>query len=412
MRLSSITPKIILDSRLEKTIEVSLTSGNFESKASVPCGKSKGEFEAFCHTAERSVELISEITPKFLKEDFQDQSAFDSLLLTIDGTENKSKLGVNVILSLSIAFCRLFAKANNFELYQLVAQLSESKPKNFPLVFFNLINGGLHVPRSFCPLPFQEYLLIPKSTSPKLSLELTNSFIEVLKQGIIDSGLGINYGDEGGFIISGEDPEIGFQHFHETVVSNKELFLDKVYFGLDVASSSLWRKEKSDYGWDNGLVQCQWSSEQLSDVYFNLATKYPLLSIEDPFEQNSWEQWQLLNQKLGSKVWLIGDDLTVTNVSRIKKAEENNAANAVLIKPNQIGTVSETIAAVKLAKIYGWKIVVSHRSGETNDSFISDFAFGISADGLKAGSPLQEERLVKYKRLIEIESSYDQTNVG
>ncbi len=405
MRLDSVKANIILDSRREKTIETILTFKDFVAKASIPCGKSKGDYEAFSHTVERSQQLIEAITPMLQKEDFNDPTQFDKFIIDLDGTENKEKLGVNVTLSLSIAFLRLSSLLNNLEIHQTISQLSETKPNKFPLLFFNLINGGLHVEKSYCPLPFQEYLLIPKTGSPKESLDLVFEFIEFLKKGIIDIGLGLKYGDEGGFVISGENPEIGFQHFQDIIKTNRDLFHDKVYFGLDVASSSLWNKEESTYNWDNGLIQCSWNNEQLSGIYQTLAKKYPLLSIEDPFHQDSWEDWAKLNQTIGDKVWLIGDDLTVTNVKRIERAFSEGSTNAVLIKPNQIGTVSETIASVKLAKSYGWKIVVSHRSGETNDSFIADFAFGVGADGLKSGSPLQEERLAKYRRLLQIEDS-------
>jgi enolase len=405
IKIEAIKPGVLQDSRGEKTIEVTLTSQGFEAKASVPCGKSKGDYEAFCHTVEYSKKLIEDLEPRILKEQFKDQIDFDNYLLNLDGTKNKEKLGVNVTLSLSIAFLRLYSLVNNLEVHQTVSNLSNSKITKFPLLFFNLINGGLHVERSYCPLPFQEYMIIPKTDSPKESLDIVFKFIEKLKQGLIEIGLGIKYGDEGGFVITGEDPEIGFQHFQDVIKNDKELFLNKVYFGLDVASSSLWNQDNNLYGWDNGFVQCTWNNEQLSGIYQLLAKRYPLLSIEDPFHQDSWKEWSKLNQTIGGKVWLVADDLTVTNVERIKKAAKEKSANAILIKPNQIGTVSETLDAVKLARTFGWKIVVSHRSGETVDSFIADFAFGIGADGLKSGSPLQEERLAKYRRLLQIEDS-------
>ena len=255
-------------------------------------------------------------------------------------------------------------------------------------------------------------MLIPKTGSPKESLDLVFKFIELLKKGITDVGFGVRYGDEGGFVITGEDPELGFQHFQDVVRTNRNIFENKVFFGLDVASSSLWNKQDNIYIWGTELAKCYWNNEQLSGVYQKLAKKYPLLSIEDPFHQDSWEEWARLNQSIGKGVWIVGDDLTVTNVERIKKAQKEGSVNAILIKPNQIGTVTETIEAVKLAKSYGWKIIISHRSGETTDNFIADLAFGVSSDGLKAGSPLQEERLVKYKRLLQIEDSYPELNVG
>lgn len=409
MRIEKIVPSIIVDSRREKAIEVTLGSGNLSAKASVPCGKSKGDYEAFCHTVEYSKQLIENLAPTVLKENFADPISFDQFIIDLDGTENKEKLGVNVTLSLSIAFLRLFSLSTNLEVYQTVSHLAEAKVGKFPLLFFNLINGGLHVTKSYCPLPFQEYLIIPQTDSPKESLDLAFKFIEFLKKDLVDVGIGVKYGDEGGFVITGEDPELGFEYLQEVIKNNRKIFLNKIGFGLDVASSSLWNNNNRIYDWDNGLVKCSWNVEQLRNIYVSLAKKYPLVSIEDPFHQDSWKEWSMLNQLIGKDVWLVGDDLTVTNVKRIKKAESEKSANAVLIKPNQIGTIAETLNAVKLARQYGWKIIVSHRSGETNDSFIADFAFGVGADGLKSGSPVQEERLAKYRRLLEIEASHQES---
>lgn len=404
VKIDSISSNIIKDSRGERTIEAVLSSGDNVAKASIPCGKSKGSLEAFCHTPERSTQIIQKIAPEIKGQFFQNQEEFDKFIIHLDASENKNNFGVNVTLSLSIAFCRLLSKINNQEVYATIQDINQTKTEKFPRLFFNIINGGLHVEKSFCPLPFQEYMLIPKVDSPKAALTLIFSFLEKLKESLISQGLLINYGDEGGFIIKGEDPMLGFEHFQKVIDQNVG-FEDKFDFGLDVASSALLDKTTGNYNWKNEEFSCNWTSQQLTEIYLNLKNSYPLLSIEDPFDQESWDDWSKLNKLIGEKTWLVGDDLTVTNVKRLEVAREKNAINSVLIKPNQIGTLTETFSAVKFAKGNNWKVIVSHRSGETHDDFIADLAYGIAADGLKAGSPLQTERLAKYARLKIIEEN-------
>lgn len=405
VKIDSIIPSTIVDSRREPAVSVKLISGSLTTEASVPCGKSKGMFEAFCHTIPRSIEIINEITPKLLDRTFSGQEEFDHFLIETDGTENKENLGVNVTLSLSIAFSRLYSLKSGLNLYNYLGQLADVEKPGFPKLFFNLINGGLHVKEALKPLPFQEYLIVPDEKSPSKATEIAFLFIQELKKNLEKFSGEIHYGDEGGLIVSGDDPEIGLKLLGETLGDLKDKYQGKIDFGLDAASSSLC-DGGDEYNWN----QVCWTTDELTKLYVKYIENYPILSIEDPFYQDTWNAWAKLNSEVGGKVWVIGDDLTVTNVKRIKKAKETNAINAVLIKPNQIGTVSETIDAVRLVKSYGWKVIVSHRSGETNDSFIADLAYGVAADGLKAGSPLQNERLVKYNRLIEIEKSVQLTN--
>lgn len=370
MRVGGIQLKIINDSRGEKTLEASLTLDGIEASASVPSGKSKGSNEAFVLDPELAVAKLEEIKPKILEKDFNSLEEFDQFLIQLDGTNNKQNLGGNLILVLSIAFTKAWAKLQNLEIFQLIAQISKQNTE-LPLCFFNLIEGGVHAKNS---LPFQEYLLIPQTNSPKQNLETAISAINILK-GKIQSEYGqINFGDEGGFTVPSDDPLKGLQ-----LLQN---FEGKI--GLDIAASSMPQK-------------------QSIETYENIVADFPVLSIEDPFEEGDWENFAELTTKIGSKVWIVGDDLTVTNVERIKLAKKREALNAVIIKSNQIGSVTEAIAAANLAKSYGWKIIVSHRSGETFDTFIADLSVGLGADGFKSGCPLQKERLVKYQRLIEIE---------
>lgn len=398
IKLNTVVPNTTADSRGSATIEVKLSSGNFSANASVPCGKSKGSYEAYCHTVPKSIEILKKITPALLSKKFADLTEFDKFIIDLDGTTTKKNLGVNVTLSLSIAMSRLYAQINNLELYTILGNMAEVTKPSFPRLFFNLINGGLHVNSSLKPLPFQEYLIIPKETSPKNSVAQALQFIVLLKKHLARYATEINYGDEGGLIISGSDPETGLKLLKEALVDFGEQ--SEINFGLDAASSSLCDREDK-YSWGEAC----WTTQELTDLYIKFVSNYPILSIEDPFHEEAWESWATLNEKIGTKVWLVGDDLTVTNVERIKTAKKAKSINTVLIKPNQIGTVSETINAIKLVKKFGWKTIISHRSGETNDNFIADLAYGVGADGLKAGSPLQKERLVKYNRLIDIENS-------
>ncbi|MBI2330249.1 hypothetical protein HYU94_02580 [Candidatus Daviesbacteria bacterium] len=382
MKIEDIQLKIIPDSRGKDTLEATLRSGDFEASASVPSGKSTGATEVAVLPPDQAITKIPWLLSQLKDQQFVSLEQFDFHLLTLDGTPNKSSLGGNLILALSMAFARLLAKEANLELFEFLARTSGTKQSlplrgkkiKMPFCFFNLINGGLHAENS---LPFQEYLLIPQTKSPKQNLEIALSATNVLKEKIQSEYGQVNYGDEGGFTVPSNDPLKGLQ-----LLQNLE-----GKFGLDVAASTMTEKQSIEF-------------------YKKVVEKFPILSIEDPYPEEDWDDFSKITAELGNKIWIIGDDLLTTNVARIKKAYALKAVNAVLIKPNQIGTITETIQAVNLAKSYGWKIVVSHRSGETMDTFIADLAVGVGADGLKSGCPLQKERLVKYQRLVEIEGTW------
>lgn len=373
MKIDDIRLKIIPDSRGKDTLEATLKSGNLEASASVPSGKSTGATEVAVLSPQLALNKLLWLISQLKDHQFASLDQFDGLLLTLDGTPNKSSLGGNLILSLSMAFARLLAKESNLELFEFLAKISGTKEIKIPLCFFNLINGGLHAENS---LPFQEYLLIPQTVSVEESLEMAMKAINLLDEKIRSQYGGIKYGDEGGFTIPSSDPLDGLLALQGLALKAK--------IGLDIAASTM-------------------SQKQSIETYENIVTNFPVLSIEDPFDEEDWESFAELTVKIGDKIWIVGDDLLTTNVARIKKAHEMQAVNTVLIKPNQIGTITETVQAALLAKSYGWKIIVSHRSGETMDTFIADLAVGLGADGLKSGCPLQKERLVKYERLVEIE---------
>ena len=398
-KIEAARGRIIEDSRGEKTIEIDLLSRGREFKSSVPSGKSRGKFEAKPIAPEKALESLERVMRAAGKKDFATQREFDDFLLNLDGTPDKSNLGANLTLALSISFARLLANNENLPLYEFLRRQSAGASSSFPRLLFNLINGGLHVSVSDTPLPFQEYLVVPKTNSPEEALKTGFEFIETLKGVLAPRGEADRFGDEGGFVVSGLDPELGLELLDDA----RRVYGDRVDLSIDAAASSLWDARENIYKWRSQT----WTGEELLKIYEWIIKRYSLLSIEDPFDEERMEEWQKLSRERGG-VWIIGDDLTVTNVERIKKAAQAQAASGVIIKPNQIGTVSETISAVNLARQFDWKVVVSHRSGETDDDFIADLAYGIGADGLKSGSPLQSERLVKYKRLVQIEKSLRQ----
>lgn len=378
MKIDRISLKIIPDSKARETLEAKMQSGALAVLASVPAGESTGKNEAKVIDPKIALEKISWIETQIKGHEFSELGQFDGLLNTLDGTSNKSNLGANLILSLSLCFTKLLAQKGGLEIWQLISRISGSRP-SLPLCFFNVIEGGLHSGNS---LPFQEYWFIPKTNSPKKALDQCQILLSSLGKKINAEYGKVQMGAEGGYTVPSKNAEDGLQILRTVM---KESGLDG-NLGLDVAASSFSESASIDLS------------------YFRLLTqKYPLLAIEDPYSEEDWEDFPKITEVLGSKVWIVGDDLTTTNPKLIKLAAEKGAVNAVIIKTTQIGTVSETIQAANLAKSYGWKIIVANRGEETMDDFIADLSVGLSADGFKSGCPLQSERLVKYQRLIEIE---------
>lgn len=390
MRISGVNLNIIRDSRNKDTLEVEIFSNKNSRIASVPAGKSKGKFEMVSIDPKAALKKFENIRAEIINIDFSSILEFDNFLKKLDGTQNKSSLGGNLILALSIGFTKLFAKANNLQTYQLIEKISGKKVNKFPYLFFNLIGGGLHAENS---LPFQEYFLVTKFSSPSKGLEYAKFAVKKLKKDIEKKYGEIRLGDEGTFSINSDDPELGL------TILDRNFKDPNIDFALDVAASSFYESGVYKVG------EKTFTTDQMIKLYEDLTSKFQLLSIEDPFSENDEKGFVKIHQKLKNKIWIIGDDLTVTNPIFIQKAYDKREITGVIIKPNQIGSVSEVLNAVKLAQSFGWKIIVSHRSGETNDDFIADLAFGIGADGLKSGAPTQPQRLTKYNRLVEIEKS-------
>jgi len=401
MKIDDIILKIISDSRGQETLKATMKGGNIEVSSSIPQGKSKGEKEVYVlepHSAIRKFEMIKD---QIINIEFSNLKEFDNYLLRLDGTENKSNLGGNLILVLSQAFCRLAAKNESLELWQyLEKQLTVSREKKAPYFLFNLINGGKHA--IYGP-KIQEYIIIPQVDNPKVSLEVAEIFFVGLKE-YFKKEYGENkFGDEGGLLISEGNYEEPLKILEQI---KKELNLkNKIKFSLDVAASSFYIETEKVYLLEKNK---SFSKEELSEMYKKIILKYDILSLEDPFEEKDWKSFQKLTIEVGDKITIIGDDLTVTNPALIKKAVETKAITGVIIKPTQIGNISETLEAIDLANKHNLKIVISHRSAETDDHFIADLAWASRAWGLKAGAPNQEERMIKYNRMIKI---YEENNI-
>ena len=401
-KIKSITAKEIKDSRGNPTISVELETDNGIFFAEVPSGASTGKNEAVELRDEdgKGVSLAIQnvnkmIAPKLKGKDVINQKEIDDLMIGLDGTENKSKLGANAILGVSMAVCRAGAAFKKVPLYQYISELSGFRIHNsefrIPFAMFNILNGGAHAKNG---LDIQEFMVIPQKKTFIENLVLCNKIFGNLKENI-EKSFGkdhLELGDEGGFA-----PPVSNTEQALFLLKNAVGVETDVKFALDCASSEFYKDGK--YNIDDREL----TKTELLEFYESLINNFQIISIEDPFSEEDWQGFEEILKQLGQKILIVGDDLTTTNIKRIKEAHNKSACNGVILKLNQIGTVFETIEASNLAKSFGWKTIVSHRSGETMDNFIADFAVGTGADFIKSGSPAKEERMVKYKRLLEIE---------
>jgi len=415
-KIKQVVGREILDSRGNPTVEAKVILENgFWAKASVPSGASTGVHEAYelrdgdkkRYGGKGVLKAVKNINGPLAKiligQDVLQQEALDKKMIKLDGTKNKKKLGANAILALSLAIARAAALTKNQELYEYLAETySFSNKYKLPSPSFNIFNGGAHADTN---LDFQEFMIVPnpsiKSFSEKLRMgaEIFHQLAKVLKE----NGLGTNVGNEGGY---SDNVKTSHEVLDHIVLAGKKLGynIGKDFFlGTDVGSSELYDEKKKKYLFK--LDGSSLSSEELTDLYVAWFKKYKMLFVEDGLAEDDWSGWKMLTEKLGKKVILIGDDLFTTNTERLKFGIKNKVANAVLIKPNQVGSVSETMATIKMAKENGYKLMISHRSGETSDDFIADLAVAVSADFIKSGSTSRGERLAKYNRLLEIEEN-------
>lgn len=412
-KIKAIHAREILDSRGNPTVETTIWSDNGHGAiASIPSGASTGRFEALelrdndpgrfsgMGVLKAVANVNDIIAPKVVGHDPTHQNEIDQLLLDLDGTTEKKKLGANAILSVSQSVCELGAIVSGMQSYEYLSAkygLHTPTANNLPTPVFNLINGGKHGAGN---LDFQEFHLIPSSKLQfTKALEIGDGVYQSLKNVLINKKAIHSVGDEGGFAPNLYSNADALELMLEAVNGTSYKLNQDVFLGLDVAATSLYK---------GGKYTVRDRTEPFSPTDFvkflaDLKKQYSLLSIEDPLDQDDWDHWIALMVEMGQDIMVIGDDLLVTNKTRLQKAIDQKACNAILVKPNQIGTISETASVVKLAKKNNFSVIVSHRSGDTDEDFIADFAVGIGADYAKFGAPSRMERVVKYNRLLFIQ---------
>lgn len=416
--VQSMVAREIIDSRGNPTVEVDVTTSDGVFRASVPSGASTGIYEAVelrdggkrylgkgVLNACNNVNNI--INPALNGMDPTKQGDIDSKMLELDGTSNKSKLGANAILGVSLAMSKAGATAKGVPLYQHYADLAGNKDLVLPVPSFNVINGGSHAGNA---LAFQEFMILPTGASTFTEAMIMGCEVYHTLKDVIKAKYGqdaVNVGDEGGFAPNLSNNYEGVDLLMEAII--KAGYEKEVKIGMDVAASEFLTKD-GNYDLDFKTTGPSKKTDQiispaaLADVYKDLCTKYPIVSIEDPFDQDDWAGYTSFTSDVGVATQVVGDDLLVTNVERIKEAANKKACNALLLKVNQIGSVTESIDAVKLSKQQGWGVMTSHRSGETEDNYIADLAVGLCTGQIKTGAPCRSERLAKYNQLLRIEA--------
>ncbi|MFH1405727.1 MAG: phosphopyruvate hydratase [Nanoarchaeota archaeon] len=411
-KITKIKAREILDSRGNPTIEVDVTTENTSAVAAVPSGASTGKHEALelrdgtkryggkgVLKAVRNVNRKISVLLKGMN--CSEQKKIDELMIKKDNTDNKGRFGANALLGVSLACARATALEKRKHLFEYLHELSGVDKKiSLPRPFFNVINGGKHAGNR---LPFQEFMIAPKAKTFSEALRMGSEVYHALK-GVIEKKYGkeaTNVGDEGGFAPPVKKAEEALDLLKTAV--KKAGFSGKVEFAMDCAASEFYKE-----GYYH--LHKKMNKKSLLEYYLHLIKRYPLFSIEDPFEQEDFLSFAELRKK--SKIQIVGDDLTVTNIERIEEAVKEKSCNCLLLKVNQIGTLSEALDAVKLAYRNGWKVMVSHRSGETEDTFIADLAVGIGCGMIKAGAPCRGERISKYNRLLRIEEFWNDNNNG
>jgi len=419
-KIATIKAREILDSRGNPTVEVDLTTeGGLSVRAAVPSGASTGIHEA-CELRDgdkarylgkgvtKAVDSVNTTLAEELKGfDVYDQAGLDKKMCELDGTPNKSKLGANAILGVSMAACKAAAEAKGLPLYKYVASIAgNTGPMVLPVPCFNVINGGSHAGNK---LAFQEYFIIPTGAESfkeamRIGAECYHHLKSIIKKKF--GGDATLIGDEGGFAPPC-DARQGVELVMEAI--KKAGYEGKCSVGMDVAASEFKTEGKDEYDLGTWYPDAEktddlkMSGAQLGEFYASLCKDFPIITIEDPFDQDDWAAWAGMTASIGEPTQIVGDDLTVTNVTRVKKAIDDKACNALLLKVNQIGTIPESIDAVKMCKQSGWGVMCSHRSGETEDTTIADLAVGLCTGQIKTGAPCRSDRNAKYNQLMRIE---------
>ena len=400
----------IFDSRGNPTIEVDVTTENgIVGRAAVPSGASTGEHEAvelrdggkdyLGKGVLKAVDNVNSIlAQELIGSSVFEQNSIDQIMIDLDGTSNKSKIGANAILGVSLAVAKAAANELGLPLYRYVGGVSAN---TLPVPMMNIVNGGSH---SDAPIAFQEFMIMPvKAKDFTHAIQMGTEIFHNLKKVLHDRGLNTAVGDEGGFAPTFEGTEDAIDTIAKAVEKAGYKFGDEVMIALDCAASEFYVNGKYDYTKFEGSTGKVRTSKEQVDYLAELVAKYPIISIEDGMDENDWEGWKYLTEKLGDKIQLVGDDLFVTNVERLSRGIENGIANSILIKVNQIGTLTETISAVNMAHNAGYTSVMSHRSGETEDTTIADLAVALNTGQIKTGSASRTDRIAKYNQLLRIE---------
>ena len=409
-KISKIHARQIFDSRGNPTIEVDVTTEKgFMGRAAVPSGASTGEHEAvelrdgkkkfMGKSVDKAVNNVNELIANELNgQSIFDQEKIDDLMIKLDGTENKSRLGANAILGVSLACIRAASIESKKPLYKYIGG---KEARTLPVPMINIVNGGSH---SSAPIAFQEFMIVPLgANSFSDAMQMGTEIFHNLKQILASKGLNTTVGDEGGFAPSFSGTEDALETIIKSVKAAGYRLEKDIKIALDCAASEFYVNENYDYTiFEKSQGKVINSLEQI-DYLSSLTKKYPIISIEDGMDENDWKGWKLLTDKIGERVQLVGDDLFVTNVEKLSKGIANKTANSILIKVNQIGTLTETISAVRMAQRAGYTAVISHRSGETEDTTISDLAVALNTGQIKTGSTSRTDRLAKYNQLLRIE---------
>ena len=420
MKITEVHAREILDSRGNPTVEVEVTAETettgrkTTARESVPSGASTGRFEAvelrdgdreyFGLGTKKVVDHVNtKIREALLGMNVLDQALIDRRMVELDGTDNKGNLGANAILGVSLACAKTAAAALDMPLYRYIGG---GNAKRLPVPMMNVINGGVHAKNS---LDFQEFMILPISAkSYQEALRMGAEVYHFLRQILNEEGYATAVGDEGGFAPDLADAGEVFRYLGKAVEKAGYTVGKDVVYAMDAAASELYNEETGMYHFpgENGICR---DAEEMIALYEDLAKRFPLVSIEDGLQEDDWEGWQSLTGRLGDGMQLVGDDLFVTNAKRIKCGIKLNAGNAVLIKVNQIGTLTEALDAIEMAQCAGYHTVISHRSGETEDAFIADLAVAVNAGQIKTGAPCRAERTAKYNRLLRIEEELGET---